>query len=187
MQKQILIVAGYGLIDKNLRTPEEMEGLKNYYDQLIDYIQNNKENIKGVIFTGGNTNPQKNLSEAHSAFDLCNKKIKDMVKIAYKEEISRTSAGNICHGLLRAWHLIEKDDLIVIVCDKARKYKLGCIADILIGQNLSYQIESFEREDNNPNSTLDYQSTKGIASTVLNDEIWILRKLLISYYPKLKK
>ncbi|MEK7570120.1 MAG: hypothetical protein AAB515_01600 [Patescibacteria group bacterium] len=145
----VAIICGYGLWDVSLRSPRELAGLYDYYQECFCHLQG--ENIIEVVLCGGYTNPLKPcLSEAQSVYNaIQDKKLNTTMLDLLLEEESSNAVQNIAFALkvLRRSRPTE----VTIYCDTVRRWKMKVIAARVLG-NMRHSVVAFPRMDIHPNS-----------------------------------
>ena len=180
MTNNVGLICCYGFAGQQYgRSKLEVYGISCYIYDVLTFSLNHKANL--LIFCGGKTRPDyPEISESQTILDEFYSRIVWTYNISTQillEETSTTTHGNIVNGfnkLVRGVNdqTIEFDftsDTIYIFCDTYREWKVKVISWILFrGMKVNYKIVPCKRKNIHPKSSLLYQSTIGIASTLKN-------------------
>lgn len=124
----VLAVCCYGHVDAG-RNPGEFAGYQKYLDGVCNLIHetHSQDRLRKVILCGGHTNPALPESEAESAQRYLEAQLGRLGhKITFRlEKESRNSVQNIA-GALEI--LGDFGGKLVIVCDRARAFRIRVIA-----------------------------------------------------------
>lgn len=154
----VTLICCYGLVDNNLRTEVEYQGLQEYFGSCYNYLSNPeiKSQLEALVFCGGYR--FSDVSESFSSTKYFNTLGSDLANIPkFLEQTSRSSIQNLALGCLTIMEKFPDSDLLIF-CDSNRQYKIQTLAQKLF-KNLTKKIEvvSFDRSDIHPTSNPESQ------------------------------
>ncbi|GAB4146449.1 MAG: hypothetical protein OHK0017_06940 [Patescibacteria group bacterium] len=175
------IVCCYGLFDESFRTKEEMQGLVQYNQAVIETIikLRQESGLKAAVITGGYTQegkPSESITNSiYIRDELARKEINDFP--LYIETISHTTTENLVFG-----YTLIKDfnpEKIIIISDNHRKTKVQVEAKILF-KSLGIELEfiALDRMDVHPASNYELQTHQHLPEEISSPYFQKLKALL---------
>jgi hypothetical protein len=149
------IVFSYGIYAVDVRSKEEIVGLDLYYGKIDAHLIENHELYRKIVYAGGYTNKDFSIiSECESRPVR-----KYMSGREMNETVSMDAIENIFYSIQTARIILDEVTEIVIFCDMVRENKVRTIANELLGTRWKISVQSFDRPDTHPNSTIEYQNS----------------------------
>lgn len=154
----VALICCYGVVDKNLRSAVEYQGLQQYFSSCYQHLSDLKSQnqLDAIVFCGGYR--FSDISESQSSSQYFNNLGTNLVTTPqFLEQTSHSSIQNLALGYLTISENFVNSDLLII-CDSNRQQKIEILSQKLF-QSLakSVKVVSFDRPDIHPSSNLDSQ------------------------------
>lgn len=176
--KKLAIICCYGLIN-NEGSEEEIQGLKEYYKNVIKEIKSQENFLEAIVISGGYTNTNIIQSEAQSTLEFLLSELSfDITIPVIKENTSLKTYENIAFSALTARKYLDQVDTVLIFCDEHRKTKVAVEASILFQDRFKVEVKDFPRSDTHPNSNYELQTNKALPMETSLDHFWQVKKLI---------
>lgn len=166
-QKTIIWINCYGAWDPIHRSEVETKGYNQYLDSVVELIFSKKENIDIIIISGGMVDFQ-NRTEVETVKPELEKRLnKKNIKIPIETDEESITTIAIARKFVQTLKNKYPDHQAFLVCDDVR-YTLNCYLVEYFTRRESYYklipadkyVIAFNREDDNPHSTYEYQNSK---------------------------
>lgn len=185
----IALVCCYGLYDEDIRSPIEMQGIKQYWQGVVQHLDVLKYNISAVVISGGYR--QYCVSEAQSNLFLYKKTCENTdIDLSKIPVFLQTSSTNLLQSLAFGYLTIleiEKTEDLLIFCDKVREGRVQKVATKLFeGMVENIQVIGVNRADIHSHSTQEHQYNVALPEDLAGEEINILHTLINSCKDRVK-